>query len=590
MWEFPRTAIAPKDESGFKRWDSGLYRKLYAIKHAIALELNPKSILEIGVRAGYSAFSFLSACPTARYVGLDAENNKHGGQGGPWTPWAIGILKPYDATVEIANTQKLDTLEPYGRFAFIHVDGDHTTAGCAHDLRMAFGVLLPGGAVLVDDYRYLKSVRKAVDEFVSAYDLDMELRDSPRGEAILRRRNNEGNQGTGDIRREPAGQARRAGHGCGGNSPAGQGAEEQIDRRGGSRGEGGQGREADELQGRGQDTVPAAHDGELLRCGDRRREVPAHAKPLDLGPRVTLIMASRDEGDEVTRTCQSAIDNATGPIQIIVIDDGSVKPATVPSGVNLHRLEKPIGLFAAKRLAVEGALSEAVILTDAHVRFEPGWDGEFAEAVGHRPDAVHVAYSSGLMNADADPDWVPDVSKAKGTYYGANFVVRRNDPKKGLRILEGVWQGKRKEGAIPCPMGSVYGISKTWWNRVDMLAGLCVWGGQEPDMALRTWLAGGEVLLIPTVRTAHVFRKKTPYPSDPTAIWMNRMYMAAVLPPPAIGEALLNELASKHAGAARMFDIGEATEARKRFDAVRAPNSWDAWLERFPEIVNETVD
>jgi len=117
---------------------------------------------------------------------------------------------------------------------------------------------------------------------------------------------------------------------------------------------------------------------------------------------------------------------------------------------------------------------------------------------------------------------------------------------------------------------------------VDMLEGLQIWGGQEPDMALRTWLAGGEVLLLNSVHAAHVFRKATPYPPDTAAIWRNRMRLAAVLPPLAIGEALLNELAAKHPGPARTFDIEAAKAARRRFDEVRAPNSWEAWFERFP--------
>jgi len=186
MWTFPREAICPRDPKGFERWDNGFYREIYAIKHAIALELNPRLILEIGVRAGYSALAFLSACPGATYLGLDAENGKHGGAGGPWTPWAVELLKPYDAKVVVIDTQTLTSLSQHGRFDLVHVDGDHTTAGCLHDMALAFGVLAPGGAVLVDDYNFLGDVRRAVDEFARTNGMALEIRDSPRGEAILR--------------------------------------------------------------------------------------------------------------------------------------------------------------------------------------------------------------------------------------------------------------------------------------------------------------------------------------------------------------------------------------------------------------------
>ena len=43
----------------------------YEVKHAIAKRLQPKSICEIGVRAGYSAYAFLSAAPAAEFLGID---------------------------------------------------------------------------------------------------------------------------------------------------------------------------------------------------------------------------------------------------------------------------------------------------------------------------------------------------------------------------------------------------------------------------------------------------------------------------------------------------------------------------------------
>ncbi len=44
----------------------------YRMKWAIAKVLQPESILEVGVRFGYSARAFLEACPDAVYTGIDA--------------------------------------------------------------------------------------------------------------------------------------------------------------------------------------------------------------------------------------------------------------------------------------------------------------------------------------------------------------------------------------------------------------------------------------------------------------------------------------------------------------------------------------
>ena len=46
--------------------------RYYEMKHAIVKRLRPESICEIGVRAGYSLYAFLSAAPAAEYLGIDS--------------------------------------------------------------------------------------------------------------------------------------------------------------------------------------------------------------------------------------------------------------------------------------------------------------------------------------------------------------------------------------------------------------------------------------------------------------------------------------------------------------------------------------
>jgi hypothetical protein len=39
-------------------------------------------------------------------------------------------------------------------FDIFHVDGDHTPAGCFHDMELAAKVLRPGGWMIVDDFKF----------------------------------------------------------------------------------------------------------------------------------------------------------------------------------------------------------------------------------------------------------------------------------------------------------------------------------------------------------------------------------------------------------------------------------------------------
>jgi len=148
-------------------WRPDFY-EYYRTKYAIALAARPHNICEIGVRWGYSAFSFLYAAPTARYTGYDIIAGTHGGAKGIDTfPHVAGLLHDNFPAADIrlvhADTRALVSLT--GPFDLIHVDGDHSVEGCTHDLQLALAACEPGGTIVVDDYDYIKGVKRAADEF-----------------------------------------------------------------------------------------------------------------------------------------------------------------------------------------------------------------------------------------------------------------------------------------------------------------------------------------------------------------------------------------------------------------------------------------
>src|SRR5580692_7612685 len=79
----------------------------YRMKWAIASVLQPKSILEIGVRYGYSAVAFLNASPSARYLGIDLDVAAFGGSVGAIN-WARQACSKYQAEFLVADSTKLD--------------------------------------------------------------------------------------------------------------------------------------------------------------------------------------------------------------------------------------------------------------------------------------------------------------------------------------------------------------------------------------------------------------------------------------------------------------------------------------------------
>ncbi len=136
------------------------YRSKFAICRAIA----PRSILEIGVRYGYSAITFLEASPGAEYLGLDLDSGEYGGNRGA-IEWARRITSDHRARVEIADTQSLASL-PGDGYDLVHVDGQQDGDGTYHDLELA---LEKARWILVDGIFWSRSNLEASTAFLEKY-------------------------------------------------------------------------------------------------------------------------------------------------------------------------------------------------------------------------------------------------------------------------------------------------------------------------------------------------------------------------------------------------------------------------------------
>jgi predicted O-methyltransferase YrrM len=136
----------------------------YKLKAAIAAVLQPKSILEIGVRYGYSAAAFLHGCPTALYRGIDNNSSSFGGHPGA-IDWARTILNGKSVELLVADSQTLNSF-PGGVYDLIHIDGQQDGDGTYHDLELA---VRQGSTILVDGYLWTATNFQAVNEFLFRY-------------------------------------------------------------------------------------------------------------------------------------------------------------------------------------------------------------------------------------------------------------------------------------------------------------------------------------------------------------------------------------------------------------------------------------
>ena len=187
MFRMDPSVICPWDP------DAKDYAHMYWVKYELAKAIQPGSMVEIGVRAGYSAWAFLQACPSMEYRGFDANNGEHCGTScpnGKWTDWARKILSGYDALIhDCCDTQTTSVMPSADAY---HVDGDHTEEGCLHDMEICASGMLDHSVMVVDDYTMIPDVRRAVDGWLGKRpEFEMVLVEGFRGDAVMGLRSHE---------------------------------------------------------------------------------------------------------------------------------------------------------------------------------------------------------------------------------------------------------------------------------------------------------------------------------------------------------------------------------------------------------------
>ena len=159
----------------------------YRAKYAIAKLVQPKSILEIGVRFGYSARSFMMAAPDARYLGIDFDEPSWGPyQGAPreWAEKRLKFLYPNNKIQTLKQDSQVlqsvtDLVEP---FDLVHVDADHTYKGALQDMITFWPACK--NTMVVDDAMEVRPSIEAFKEKHSGQFVELEVH-SLRGSALL---------------------------------------------------------------------------------------------------------------------------------------------------------------------------------------------------------------------------------------------------------------------------------------------------------------------------------------------------------------------------------------------------------------------
>lgn len=260
---------------------------------------------------------------------------------------------------------------------------------------------------------------------------------------------------------------------------------------------------------------------------------------------LSIVIPARNE-IFLARTIEDILENAQGDTEVIAIMDGYWANPPVkdhPKVTLIHHTEN-VGQRAASNEAVRLSQAKYIMKIDAHCAFDKGFDVKMMEKMQDNWTMVPM-----MRNLHAF-DWV--CPRGHRRYQSPSGACKEcGEPTK----MEIVWFGK------PNPQSTAYRFDRDmhfqYWNDFGRkqqgeiteslsLQGSCFlvtrdkyleldlcseefnsWGQQGVEVACKTWLSGGRVVVNRNTWYAHMFRTQGgdfgfPYPNPESKIRANR--------------------------------------------------------------------
>lgn len=230
---------------------------------------------------------------------------------------------------------------------------------------------------------------------------------------------------------------------------------------------------------------------------------------------VSIIIPCKNEINNLKNTVDSIMDSKNNlSFEIIVVDDGSTDGSCDFIDINKD-IYKAITLISSKNNGAAGsrnlgakmAIGKYLFFCDAHVSVPNYWIDNLIKTLEEN-DAHTIAPIITDMNND----------QSKG--YGQTW----NDK------LEVTWLIQKPSingSEIPIACGCAFGIKREVFDSIGGFdTYFQVWGKEDEELCLKSWLFGFKVILDTTVEVKHIFRTKHPYKVTFAEVIYNFLCMA----------------------------------------------------------------
>lgn len=228
---------------------------------------------------------------------------------------------------------------------------------------------------------------------------------------------------------------------------------------------------------------------------------------------ISVIITALDE-PYVNKTIDDIL-KKTGPClkEIIVIDDFSNEPIVINQpDVKLYRNKQRMGLQWSRQAASQLAQSDVIISIDPHCKVYEGWENSLSDPVRNNYKTITTPRTYKL-----NPETWENYDD--GRAIGHKTVWDWN--------LDFKWSNSAGY-QTPCIAGHCFAFSKRWWGESGGFdQEMKVWGGENIEFSLKTWLCGGEVL-VTDCYVSHWFKKKFQYKFGTETLLRNKARIAEV--------------------------------------------------------------
>ncbi|XP_046579540.1 polypeptide N-acetylgalactosaminyltransferase 5-like [Haliotis rubra] len=241
---------------------------------------------------------------------------------------------------------------------------------------------------------------------------------------------------------------------------------------------------------------------------------------LSLPETSVIIIFYNEHWSVVLRTIHSIMDNTPPHLikEIILVDDASTDEVLKEPleeyvsrfrKVQILRAESRQGYIRARMMGFVQSTAPVAVFMDAHCECFPGW---------LEPLVTRIAENQSIITTPI-LHWI-DSESLKIHKWGQRkniaipILTFPNLFFTWSSMSEEEWKKRTRETdpvRSPAMVGCVIAVSRSWFKKLGMFdPGLEIWGGENTELSIKTWLCGGGLEIIPCSNVAHLYHPHRP--------------------------------------------------------------------------------